>query len=394
MTGNSDKNIIFYAAGDIAPWREDVNTIFQHVRPVLKRGDLAFCQLESFISNRGIPMPQVNPVAQKEGKPFMHQDAQLAKAIRNAGFDVVSFASNHCLDLGYDAFFDTIEAVLKEGMYMIGVGANITEARKPAIVKRKGAKIAFLAYNSILPSGYWAIPTKPGCAPLRGITVYEPLEPAQPGRPARVMTYPHRADLQAMIDDIEKVKSQADIVIVSQHCGIHFVPALLADYQKDIAHAAIDSGADLVLQHHAHILKGIEVYKGKAIFYSLCNFALELPIRKESQGRPPGLEELVRWEMYPDYLPFAKYDPSCPTFPFHPEARQSLMVKCIITNKKIRRVSFLPVYLNNQAEPEIQKRGDAKFAEIVNYMEEISRNQKLTTEYRVRGDEVVIIDKG
>jgi hypothetical protein len=276
---------------------------------------------------------------------------------------------------------------------MIGVGANIDEARKPAIVERKGTKITFLAYNSILPPGYWATPTKPGCAPLRGITIYTPLEPDQPGRPAKILTYPHREDLEAMIANIEKVRSQADIVIVSQHCGIHFVPAAIADYQKDLAHVAIDSGADLVLQHHSHILKGIEVYKGKAIFYSLCNFALELLYNKEFHKKPPNLEEVAKWEMFPDYLPWAKYDPSCPTFPFHPEARLTLMVKCIISDKKIQKVAFLPVYLNNQAEPEIQKKDDEKFNEIIAYIEDISRRENLPTKYMVSGDEVIIIDE-
>jgi poly-gamma-glutamate capsule biosynthesis protein CapA/YwtB (metallophosphatase superfamily) len=392
MSSNSDNSISFYAAGDIAPWREDDNTIFRHVKPVIEKGDLAFCQLESSITNRGIQLPHINPVMRIEGKPFMHRDTNLAKAIKNAGFTVVSFAGNHCLDLGYDAFFDTIDAVKKEGMYIIGVGATIEEARTPAIVERKGTKIAFLAYNSILHEGYWATPAKPGCAPLRGITVYEPLEPSQPGRPSKVITYPHRGDLQEMVADIEKAKKQADIVIVSQHCGIHFVPAQIADYQKDLAHVAIDSGADLVLQHHSHILKGMEVYKGKAIFYSLCNFALELPFNKSFQGKPPNLEEVAKWEKYPDYLPWAKYDPSCPTFPFHPEARLTLMVKCIMSGKKIQKVSFLPVYLNSEAAPEIQKKGDKMFDTIIKYIEDISRDQKLTTKYTVSGDEVILIE--
>jgi poly-gamma-glutamate capsule biosynthesis protein CapA/YwtB (metallophosphatase superfamily) len=113
MSSKLDNNIVFYAAGDIAPFREDTNTIFSHVKPVIEKGDLAFCQLESLISNRGIRLPHRNPVAIVDGKPFMHQDVLLGKAIKNAGFDVVSFAGNPCLDLGDDAFFDTIEAVKK-----------------------------------------------------------------------------------------------------------------------------------------------------------------------------------------------------------------------------------------------------------------------------------------
>jgi poly-gamma-glutamate synthesis protein (capsule biosynthesis protein) len=193
-----------------------------------------------------------------------------------------------------------------------------------------------------------------------------------------------------MVDDVEKARTKADLVIVSQHCGIHFIPAVLADYQKDIAHAAIDAGADLVLQHHSHILKGVEVYKGKVIFYSLGNFALELPVPKDPQRKPAHLEEIARWEKHPEYLPHVKWDPLCPMFPFHPEARKTLMVKSVIADKQLQRVSFLPVYINNQAEPEIVDPHDPRFEEILRYMEEITQSQSLNTKYSVEGDEVVV----
>ncbi len=383
-------DIIFYAAGDIAPWRDDAYSIFRHIKPVLTKGDIAFCQLECGISDRGIRTPQATVILDENNNPIIHQDPRLAHALKDAGFHVVSFASNHCLDLGYDTFFDTINAVKGQGMDMIGVGATLEEARKPAVLKREDTGIAFLAYNSILPTNYWALPRRPGCNPLRATTIYEALEPAQPGRPCRVSTYPHRGDLQSMIDDITQAREKADLVIVSQHCGIHFVPAELADYQKDIAHAAIDAGADLVVQHHSHILKGTEVYKGKVIFYSLGNFALELPAPKDTRKAPPSLAEVANWERYPEYLPHAKWDPTCPTFPFHPEARKTLMVKCIIADRKLRRVSFLPVYINNQAEPEIVDPDNPLFEEIRRYMEEISKNQGLSSQYSAEDGEVVI----
>ena len=56
------------------------------------------------------------------------------------------------------------------------------------------------------------------------------------------------------------------MLVVSKHAGVHFVPAMVAMYQKEAAYHTIDSGADHVLQRHAHILKGIAVYNGKAIF--------------------------------------------------------------------------------------------------------------------------------
>lgn len=65
-----------------------------------------------------------------------------------------------------------------------------------------GTRIAFLAYNSILPHGYWAEQNAPGCAPIRGVTVYQPIEYDQPGTPCRILTFTNPQDLKAMEDDI------------------------------------------------------------------------------------------------------------------------------------------------------------------------------------------------
>ena len=137
---------------------------------------------------------------------------------------------------------------------------------------------------------------------MRAHTVYEAIEHDQPGTPVRIHTYPHREDLAAMCADIRAAKQQADVVAVSHHWGIHFVPYVLADYQPDVARAAIDAGADIVLGHHAHILKAVEIYKGKPIFYSLCNFATDLRM-DEAHANSKGFREIQklapRWE--PDF---------------------------------------------------------------------------------------------
>jgi poly-gamma-glutamate synthesis protein (capsule biosynthesis protein) len=361
-------DIVLYAVGDVIPDREDPGSIFEHVTDILSRGDIAFCQLDAVLSERGTPLPQarlpcrVNP--------------QTARAIKDAGFDVVSFASNHCMDWGR-------EVLEKEGLSVIGAGKNIEEARRPAVVERKGTRIAFLAYNSILPQGYWADLDRPGCVPMRAFTLYEQVEHDQPGTPCRVHTFPHRDDLNAMVEDIRKAKFQADVVIVSMHWGIHFIPAVLADYQRDMARVAIDSGADLILGHHAHILKGIEVYAGKVVFYSLCNFALDLRAPKELLERP-GHKEIER--LNPDWKP----DPEYPTYFMPPDSRKTIIAKCIISNRRIKSVSFLPTYINKQSQPKVLVSEDQRFGEVIGYIEEITRDQGLETGYTVQGNEVVV----
>jgi poly-gamma-glutamate capsule biosynthesis protein CapA/YwtB (metallophosphatase superfamily) len=369
------EGIVFYAVGDIAPDREDPASIFERVAGVLSTGDVVFGQLEAVLSERGTPLPQARLPCR--GHP------SVARALKEAGFDVVSFASNHCMDCGREAFLDTIDVLEREGLSVVGVGKDIEEARKPAIIERRGTRIAFLAYNSILPAGYWADADRPGCAPMRALTLYEQIEPDQPGTPCRVHTYAHRDDLGAMVDDIVDAKSLADLVVVSMHWGIHFVPAVLAEYQREIARSVIDAGADLIVGTHAHILKGIEVYAGRVIFYSLCNFALDLRAPQELVESPLHREIEV---LNPEWKP----DPEYPTYFMPPDSRKTVIAKCAVGDGRIESVSFLPVYINRQSQPEALASSDQRFGEVVRYVEEITRDQGLRTAFTVRGDEVVI----
>jgi len=174
--------------------------------------------------------------------------------------------------------------------------------------------------------------------------------------------------------------------VLSMHCGIHMTPAVIADYQIEYAHAAIDAGADLILQHHSHILKGIEVYRGKAIFYGLSNFALELHFMTREWAESPHVKAL-RKVLNPDWNPpYSDY----PSFPFPPDSRKTILAKCTITGKKISKVAFLPVIINRQGEPEILASKDHRFGEVFSYMEDIAKDQGLNTKFRIVGDEVVI----
>lgn len=372
---NKADNLVLYAVGDVAPYREDPASIFERVTGVIRQADIAFCQLEINLTHQGTSLPQA--------RLAMRADPKTARAIKQAGFSVVSFASNHCMDWGREAFLDTIGALKRQRLLVIGVGSNIEEARKPAIIERKGNRVAILAYNTILPQGYWAEADRPGCAPMRGITFYEQIEHDQPGTPCRIHTFPHSDDLQAMVDDIRKAKSQADLVILSIHWGIHFIPAVIAEYQREVARVAIDSGADLILGHHAHILKGTEVYKGKVIFYSLCNFALDLSPTKEMLESKRHQEIQV---LNPDWQP----DPEYPTYYLPPDSRKTMIARCVISSGEIKSVSFLPTYINKQSQPEVLSAADPRFGEVVGYMEEITQDQGLNARYVVKGDEVLI----
>lgn len=370
------KNFLtFLATGDLGPNREHPDEIFDGVRELLSQGDLVFGQLEPCIAHTGSPATQCR-------LPMRCKPAS-AEAIRRAGYDVISFATNHCMDWGRPAFFETLELLHAQGIRTIGAGTNIYEARKPVIVDLDGTKVGFLGYNSILPQDYWANEERPGCVPLRGVTAAVPREHDQPETPVRLFSWPHPDDLDAMLADIEALRPQVDVLIVSFHWGIHFVPAVLAQYQRYAAHFAIDAGADLILGHHTHILKPVEIYHSKAIVYSMANFALEEPGRF-FEGKGALTESKSHQDIAALNPDMKKSKRQMPV-----DSYKTLCVKCKIEDKRIRAVSFIPVQLDERAVPHALTPENPQFQEIVDYMRSITADQGLKTVYTIDGGEVL-----
>jgi poly-gamma-glutamate synthesis protein (capsule biosynthesis protein) len=301
------------------------------------------------------------------------------KSLLHGGFTLVTHASNHCFDYGPESLVETIDVLRSNGIEVVGVGRNLHEARAPAIIERNGTKVAFLNYNSVLPDEYEARDEKPGCAAIKVGTYYEPQE-YQAGTPPKVVTIPHEDEVEAMEEDIRHAKSQADLVVVSMHWGIHHIPGMLADYQFTLGHRAIDAGADLILGTHAHLLKGIEVYKGKAIFFSLGNFAQETP----HHLKPPAGAFSSLWG--PKYG-HSKHEPGA-RYNKQPDKRYTMLVKCVIQNKEIAKVSFVPGWINDLAEPRLLNHSEPEFQEVTDYVTRWCRD--LGTQLTIQGDEVVV----
>jgi poly-gamma-glutamate capsule biosynthesis protein CapA/YwtB (metallophosphatase superfamily) len=364
------KDSIFIMTGDIGmnrPGRPD--SIFDGVRAALSEADLLFGQLEVNLADCGSPAAQCN--LPMRGAP------EGAGAIARAGYDVLSYASNHCLDWGREALYQTLDILHASGVATIGAGVNITEARKPYITNVGGTTIAILGYNTIIPQSYHATASKPGCAPMRAITYYEQIEHDQPGTPCRIHTFARREDLQALLADIAAIRSQVDIVAISMHWGIHFIPAIIADYQREVAHAALDNGADMIIGHHAHILKPIEIYKGKTIIYSLANFALDPPNAFDEH-----LEERdSHAQMKTLNQTWAKSGKKMP-----PDSYKSMYCRCIIGDGRIKDVAFAPVQLDDDSNPRTLTAADPEFSDIVRYMTGITEDQGIDTEFVVDGN--------
>ncbi len=374
MSASPSDQVWLYAVGDIGPSRPEPSTLFVHAREELQRADLAFCQLELCITQRGERLPQCRHTDRTPPKT--------APALREAGFDVVSFAGNHCMDWGLHGLYDTIDALQRADLQVVGVGADIEAARRPVFVTAKGVRFAFLAYSSILPIGYWADTHRPGCAPMRAWTLYEQIEHDQPGTPARVHTFANREDLEALRADIARARAGADFVAVSLHWGIHFVPGVIADYQREVGRAAIDAGADIVLGHHAHILKGVDIYRGRPILYSLCNFAMDLPM-DQKHADSKGFREIQK--LHPDWVP--DFDI---TYNFPPDSRYTVLAKVVLQDGRYHHTSLLPAFIGPMSQPEVLRPEDPRFEQVARYLERYTASQGLNAVYGREGAELVL----
>ncbi len=238
------EEIVINAVGDImlaGKWapilrQKGYDHPFNGVKNELAPGDINIANLESPIAEGGEEY--------SEKKFRFRAELQAAKAIRDAGFNLVTLANNHSMDFGSEALAETLQHLSDNGIAWIGAGKNLSEARKIALYTIKGKRIAFLGYSLTQPVKFFAGQNRPGTAPG-----YENMVTA----------------------DIANARSQADYVIVSFHWGKEAINTV-QPYQRTAAHKAIEAGADVIIGHHPHILQGIERYKNSIIFYSLGNF--------------------------------------------------------------------------------------------------------------------------
>jgi poly-gamma-glutamate capsule biosynthesis protein CapA/YwtB (metallophosphatase superfamily) len=365
MAANS---VTLLGCGDVGPLHEPMAAYSELARTVLAGADIRFAQVERVYSDRG-SLQVHSGGAHSRVKPHM------ASVFSDCGFDVVSLASNHAMDWGEDALLDTIALFRDKGFHVVGAGRNLQESRRPAIVEKNGVKVAFLAYCSILQTGYAATHDRTGIAPLRAHTYYEPFD-YQAGVPPRVVTVPHEEDLAGMIEDIAQARKTADVVVLSLHWGIHYIPRVIADYQVTVADAAFKAGAGVILGHHAHTPKAIGMHRGRACFYSLSNFIMS------STAKSP--EKAAEFEKRYGVM----LDPEYPHLAYGSDAKRSLIAKAVLTRNGVTRVSFLPVLIDKQLRPEVLRAGDPRFDDALRFMEWVSEG--FDHRFAVAGDEVVI----
>lgn len=366
------QKLILLAVGDLILDMPETESYFALSAPMLKSADVVVGHGEVPYTTKG-----VNTYTDVPAPP---SDPKHLRALPYAGFNVITLAGNHVWDAGTPGIEDHITELQKYGIAYTGAGMNIEEARKPALIERRGTRFGFLSYNCVGPKASWARPDKPGCAYVHILTHVE----VPDFGPLATYTFAEPNSLKALISDIKGLRPLCDVLVVALHKGVGHVPAEIAMYDQQVSYAAIDAGADLIVGHHAHLLKGIELYKGKTIFHGLCNFvAVTLCLWPEHAPTLKLREHAVRRQKY---FPL---DPEYPTYPFHPDARKTIIAKCIVEDGQITRICYLPCLVNKKGQPEILKHGE-RGQEVFDYMEKITREAGLNARFEWEGDEVVI----
>ena len=258
--------------GGIIP-TQGVNAIFQPTKSILgDAADITVANLEVVLTNQGTPHPTKSVVYR--GNPAN------VSGLVYAGIDKVCLANNHTMDYGWTGLNQMLGNLSTNGIIYSGAGINSYDAYTPAFINRNGLNIAFLAssdrtgqYNNAQPylnAGY----NKPGIAYMTPYYIIQQLNAVQNVADLKIMEF-HAGSEYSLAPGSNYDKSNP---FLEDNEDEDYSPKTDVPHMWDIAirHFAIDSGADLVIVHHPHIIQGIEVYQGKVIVHSLGNFAFDL----------------------------------------------------------------------------------------------------------------------
>jgi poly-gamma-glutamate synthesis protein (capsule biosynthesis protein) len=249
----------------------DAAVPFARVADELRRADVIFGNLECCLY-------QTPPGHSVSNEGFFADPAVGGEALARAGIHAVGIANN--VHYGEAAIAASIARLDELGILHAGAGADLAAARAPTVLARNGVRFGFLQRSSVYwPTNHEAHDDAPGIAVIRGHTAYHvPTSrlrpglppPNRPGVPPEIITWADKAYLRAFADDIAGLRPRVDVLVASCHWGLG---KEVLQYMTEIAHAAIDAGADIVVGHGPHYSLPVEVYRGKPIFYGLGNLS-------------------------------------------------------------------------------------------------------------------------
>ncbi len=305
--------------------RSDIRVTAPAEVPVIEgllKGDVAFTNFEATVAEPGETV--------HEGRGFITPPEAL-DALNTFGFNLVAFASNHAFDLKATGIANTIREADARRIVHAGTGGNMTEAAAPGYLHTPAGTIALIASASgLITPGGSATADRPGVNELR-VEAGGRENEATDDLPGAPLNTPNPEDARRILAAIREARQHADLVIVYQHNHVFGNRSFSTIFSEGMGerlapnpwlvrwtHAEIDAGADIVVLHGAPLLHGIEIYRGRPIFYDLGNFIYNVP------PTLTYIDEPMSWESVVGYVGFR--------------------------GRELQSISLRPVALNNLGE--------------------------------------------
>jgi poly-gamma-glutamate synthesis protein (capsule biosynthesis protein) len=347
---------------------------FLEMIELIRSADAAFTNLEMLFHDYE-PYP-----AHQSGGTWMRGDPALLDDLTWAGIDMVSRANNHTGDYGVEGLRLTTRYVSEAGLVHAGAGESLAEAREARFLETARGRVAIVSMASTFPEHSRAgeargsMRSRPGLSPLRYTTTRvastgqidrlgEALEAMGirfnrtdsgaralgtvfvEGREPGVITRPNPEDLAEIAAVVNNASRLADHVLVTMHAHeskeTRSVPA---DFIVDFARAMIDAGATMFVGHGPHVLRGIEIYQGKPIFYSLGDFIFQ----NETLLRLPA-ENYAAYGLEADNhvadFNSSRYRNETTGFPTNPEIWESVVARPTFSNGELKELALHPITL-------------------------------------------------
>ena len=376
--------ISFFLAGDAFQSRrltvyeeaEDVKPLFDRV----KAADVSFVNMEITIhAFEGYPFGGSKRDAYGQADPAVAQD------VRQMGFDMVSLANNHAMDYSAGGLKATIRHLENAGIVHAGAGMDLGEAREPAYMETGKGTVALISATTWrhASAGHSRrdMMGRPGVNPMRLTPLYKlgaedwehlkelagslGLLPEShdagfnfmgqrfvPGDETHRELVPNPLDLSGNLKAVESAGRLSDWVLFTLHD--HYSPLNAPEGFKknrfptktveELAHKAIDAGADLYVGHGPHVLRGIEIYKGRPIFYSMGNWVFQSTL---SWRQPNDIFE--QWGLTAEHNAadlYMKREEHPSRFFKDPAYWESVVAEVDLSREGVKEIRLIPIHLD------------------------------------------------
>lgn len=347
--------LLVSAVGDVHVDRAEPHSAFALVNEVLSDSDVFFANSESVF---GLARPS------RLGPIRVHPSN--AAGLGRSSVSIAAVANN--VTIGGDAsdLTATVDALEAAGVTVVGAGS-------PAVtVRHNGVALGVLAYTCVCPS--------------RSAMTARPVSRAdlEAGLGVAALAPGDERSRMRLVEDVGSLCSQVDALMVSFHWGVELVSSTIAAYEGALARAAIDAGADVVFGHHQHILKGVDVYRGRPIVHGAGNFVMDLDLAA------------IETRMPTDSAPRGEYslraDAAYPTYPFHPDSRLTTILRFRVCSNGVQDLALVPCVINHDGQPAPLRAGDDRFREWLGYLKRITSEAGLEARFAVDEDGLIRLE--